>query len=421
MPFNSGVGGNKVVPFFGGGQVPNPANIQVSASTAPSTNNIDANVGDIYVITSTGTAYMCVGNTGVNGTVTWAILGGASSDVNTINLNAPVAGNYTLAGTANQLTVTQTAGTSTWTIPATFIAPGSIASTTTITAGTGITSTTGNIVASAGNITATLGSISAATSVTAASFVTSSATVGLTLSDTGLVPTGSNANIDLAIAGKGTGGVIQSRGVVGGDLTIENTNTDNTNGASRAGLEVAVGGASSGDPYINFLVSGAGVYTMGIDNSASDNFVLSASAALGTTDIVTVTSVGALTTAAGITSTAGDITASNGDFVASTAAKGPKVVGTTITGATPQINNVRCGQVGFSDVINAAATGALVITNSLITAASVIIFSTSCATAGSACVVRDYVPGAGTVTVNVTNLGGTNTGTTIFVNFWVLN
>lgn len=44
-----------------------------------------------------------------------------------------------------------------------------------MTAGTGITATTGNIVASAGNISATLGSISAATTVTAGTDLVSTA------------------------------------------------------------------------------------------------------------------------------------------------------------------------------------------------------------------------------------------------------
>lgn len=82
---------------------------------------------------------------------TWTPTGGASLAIATINNNAPVAGNYTLAGTASQITVTETAGTSTFSIPTPFIAPGSIASTTTMTAGTGLTATTGNVTATAGN------------------------------------------------------------------------------------------------------------------------------------------------------------------------------------------------------------------------------------------------------------------------------
>ncbi len=78
-----------------------------------------------------------------------------------------------VTGTANQITASPNVGAVVLSIPSAFIAPGSIASTTTITAGTGITATTGNIVASTGNITSTLGSISAATTVTAGTGITS--------------------------------------------------------------------------------------------------------------------------------------------------------------------------------------------------------------------------------------------------------
>jgi hypothetical protein len=83
----------------------------------------------------------------------WEQSGGSGTGlINTINLNAPIAGNYTLAGTANQIAVAQTAGTTTFTIPSVFIAPGSIAATTSITAGTTLTATLGNITATNGNI-----------------------------------------------------------------------------------------------------------------------------------------------------------------------------------------------------------------------------------------------------------------------------
>ncbi len=217
---------------------------------------------------------------------------GGTGAVQTINSLLPTAGNIVIAGTANQVAVANAGSTITLSLP------------------TAVTVTT---------------------SVTSGSFITSSATLGVTYTANSITPTGSNANIDLLINGKGTGGVIQSRGVVGGDLTIENTNTDNTNGASRAGFEVAVGGASAGDPYINFLVSGAGVFTMGIDNSASDNFVISASAALGTSDVLSLTSAGALTTAAGITATTGNVQATAGHVIIAGAAKQLQVEGGAVT------------------------------------------------------------------------------------------
>lgn len=71
----------------------------------------------------------------------WVKIVGATGDVNTVT------------GTANQITATNTLGDVVLTIPAAFIAPGSIASTTSITATLGnITATNGNLVLStAGN------------------------------------------------------------------------------------------------------------------------------------------------------------------------------------------------------------------------------------------------------------------------------
>lgn len=227
--------------------------------------------------------------------------------------------------------------------------------------GTGAaTLTSGGVLIGAGTgaVTATL-TPSGLTSVTSGSFVTSSATVGITLNDSGLIPTGSDANINLTVSGKGTGGVIQSRGVVGGDLTIENTNTDNTNGASRAGVEVAVGGASAGDPYINFLVSGAGVYTMGIDNSVSDNFVLAASTALGTSNLLSITSAGNATFTGTVTSSGGIIqNGTNITFNSSPLLQSNANTGAAPSGATGAVNlmSLQGGEIMEQFIIGAGQT-----------------------------------------------------------------
>lgn len=79
-------------------------------------------------------------------------LGGTGS-LQTINTQAPVAGNYTLAGTANQITKTDTAGTTTFSLPSAITFPGSATATTSLTATLGaITASNGNVVMStAGN------------------------------------------------------------------------------------------------------------------------------------------------------------------------------------------------------------------------------------------------------------------------------
>lgn len=127
----------------------------VYAQRNPTTTDVAFVKGTLWLNLATPGAFMYSGTSGV-----WIALGsGASGGIVTINSNAAVAGNYVLAGTANQIAIAQTAGTSTFTIPAVFIAPGSIASTTTITSGTALVATTS--VTAGTTITATLGAITA--------------------------------------------------------------------------------------------------------------------------------------------------------------------------------------------------------------------------------------------------------------------
>lgn len=67
-------------------------------------------------------------------------------------------------------------------------------------------------------------------------------------------------------------------------LTV--TNTDNTSTSSHALLQITSGGASGGDPFATFTVSGVSNWSIGNDNTDSDAFKIAASAALGTTDVI---------------------------------------------------------------------------------------------------------------------------------------
>lgn len=156
MPFiSTGSGGNKVVPFYGGGQVPNPANVIV-LTAAPSSAATGVAVGTIAVNTTASSAYMAVKNTGINGTVTWAAIGGATTDVNTLTPDSgttpvvPTGGTISLKGTANQITSVGGTNQITFALASALTAPGSVTATTTITATLGdITATNGNFVSSA--------------------------------------------------------------------------------------------------------------------------------------------------------------------------------------------------------------------------------------------------------------------------------
>ncbi len=181
-----------------------------------------------------------------------------------------------------------------------------------------------------------------------------------------------------------------------------------------------LGGAAAAVATINSLTpTGGNIIIAGTANqitatSAVSTITLSLPSAL--------TAPGSVTATTTVTATLGDITATNGDFVASTAAKGPKVVGTSVAGASPVVNNVRCGQASFSDVVNAVSFATLTVTNSLITSNSVIIASISCATASTIMSITAIVPGSGTVAFTVRNsAAATNTAANILINFWVLN
>jgi hypothetical protein len=80
------------------------------------------------------------------------------------------------------------------------------------------------------------------------------------------------------------------------------SHSDNTAVASNAGLQLTVGGTTStGDPYVNFLVTGGGTYSLGIDNTAANDplkITTGATPSAGT-ELITVTTAGATSVIAG--------------------------------------------------------------------------------------------------------------------------
>jgi len=76
-----------------------------------------------------------------------------------------------------------------------------------------------------------------------------------------------------------------------GEVNTTISNTDNTSSSSRAYLKLETGGASGGDPVmVNF--NNVAYYTYGIDNTDSDAFVISANAALGTSNAARCSTAG---------------------------------------------------------------------------------------------------------------------------------
>lgn len=88
-------------------------------------------------------------------------------------------------------------------------------------------------------------------------------------------------------------GYQQSTSNSGGNNLIILENTSNT-AASNAKLVVQVGGTSSGDPAVVFNNSGAGIWSIGQDTSDSGAFVFAASNTLGTSNVLRISTAGAI-------------------------------------------------------------------------------------------------------------------------------
>lgn len=92
---------------------------------------------------------------------------------------------------------------------------------------------------------------------------------------------GSSANADFTFGGANSGAT----------RTFSVTNTSNT-ASSAANVQVTVGGGTAADTQTTYTVTGVTNWSQGIDNSDSDAYVLAASTALGTTNVIHATTAG---------------------------------------------------------------------------------------------------------------------------------
>jgi len=117
----------------------------------------------------------------------------------------------------------------------------------------------------------------------------------------------------------------------GGTVVNLTNNTSNT-ANSAAKNYIVVAGTSAGDPFTQYTVTGATDWSVGIDNSDSDKFKISASGALGSSDEMVLDTSGNVTFTGGITgaslTTAGALTA------ASATVSGAVSAGSVTSGAT---------------------------------------------------------------------------------------
>lgn len=400
-------GGNLYTVAFG--TRPENVEIPVYSTVNPGTNKTNYPIGKRWINTSSNSTFTLTSLSTLGGvtTATWTAEGGGSSQLAQLTGDTgtaiPTNGSIKIAGDTVNISTSASGSTVTITqsLTGTFSSLVANAAATNVTEWANLT--TGTLViggtSQTGAISLGTGTATQTVNVNAGAGVKTTVIGSNNTTSTTTIHAGSgNLNLDSV-------NVIQSLSSVGVAVTNQVTNSDNTNAASNASYQVAVGGASAGDAYIDFLVSGAGHFSLGIDNSVSDNFVLAASGTLGTSNVASWTSAGALTNAGAITVTAGDVTTTNGNFVASTSGTGFMLTPVTISGASPQTANGRVFSVTFTGVsIASGASQAFDIANtSIVGGGTIVLVEWSGATAGSALSIQSQVSTAGHLTITMTN------------------
>lgn len=180
-----------------------PENVEVPHidSRAPASTDVLYPIGKKWVNTVSNNTYTLTSFTSALAVVSanWIVEGGSSTVLS-------------VAGTANQITATNVSGAVTLSTPSSFVAPGSITATTTLTATSGaITATNGNLVLStAGNklsiatgANASIGSavLVGGTVTVATTAVTASSKIFLTVGALGTVLVAKAVHADTIVAG----------------------------------------------------------------------------------------------------------------------------------------------------------------------------------------------------------------------------
>jgi len=204
----------------------------VRATRAPATTDVKGQfglfpIGQIWIDTSAPANYMLSDFTASAGTVTatWNLLSAGSGDLDTLDGDSgsatPTAGAITIAGTANEVSTSATGSTVTLSLPSAITAPGSLTTTTTLTATAGdITATDGNLVlgtagnkieiatgadASAGSATLTAGTVTVSTSA-----VTADSLIYISRKSIGATGAAATGNLVVGTVTAGTSFVINS-------------------------------------------------------------------------------------------------------------------------------------------------------------------------------------------------------------------
>lgn len=347
-----------------------------------------------------------VGGSGVTvagsaGTLTISLSGGGIAmdsfvpDAGTNPVVPTALGAVTMAGTANQITTTGGLNTLTFSIPAVFIAPGSIQSTTSLTVGTNTTATGGNASFGGGTFTVATGvnaiNISADASATSVNLATGAAVKTLVLGSTngasistlqsgsgGIVVAASNGAVTVT---SGTGAmnisadaaattVNLATGAGAKALTIGSTNTTSATTIQAGSGAVNINGATLINNNVNSnvsIITGTSTGTLTVGNAAAGAINVDTAAGISldaaTASNFTITGAADLT----VSSSAGSVVISGGEAVADAiqltagnAAGGVRVnVGTGLFNVNGNLNFVTAGnKILSANVGSGAAAGA---------------------------------------------------------------
>ena len=101
-----------------------------------------------------------------------------------------------------------------------------------------------------------------------------------------------------------TGDLVKTRSESGANSLISVTNSSDT-ANSGANIQAIVAGASGGDAFSTYYVSGVSAWSVGIDNSDSDKFKISNSLFLGSSDCLSITTAGVVELPNGVSVTGG--------------------------------------------------------------------------------------------------------------------
>lgn len=414
--------------------------------------------GNIDIVGGTGVTV-----TGTAGTLTIDLTGGGIAmdsfvpDAGTNPVVPTGLGAVTMAGTANQITTTGGLNTLTFSIPAVFIAPGSIQSTTSLTVGTNTTATGGNASFGGGTFTVATGvnaiNISADASATTVNLATGAAVKTLTL--------GSTTGASITTLQSGSGGMsINSNG---GALAILSGTGAMSISADAAATTLNIGtgaaakavtlGSSNTTSATTILAGSGGINIDGvtlINDSVNSNTSINTGTSTGTVTIgnalagainvdtgagisldavtasnFTVTGAADLTLA----STAGSVIVSSGEAVAnaiqltaSDAAGGiAAAVGTGHFNLTGNLNFTAAGNKILSASVGSGATaGANSFGSATLTGGTVTVATTAVTASSLIYLTRMSVGATGANDLGILSVGAIVAGTSFEINAWTV-